>query len=121
MIKVYNENIGMNNQNIFKIMKVIDTDEFRDYIKDFDEPTLVADICDAVNNATGSATVAVSIESENELGVNINGKDIFIKDRESYIEEHPEKVNLNQSLEIQDFISRKCSLEWIDTEQDIIP
>lgn len=121
MIKVYNENIGMNNQNIFKIMEVIDTDEFRDLINDFDESTLVADICDAINNATGSARVCVANINGKKLAVEINGKRIFIKDKESYDLEHPEKVNLNQSMKIQDFIQTKCSLEWIDEPRSILP
>lgn len=121
MIKVYNENLGLNNQNIFKIMEVLDTNEFRDLINDFDESTLVADICDAVNNATGSARVCIANINGNKLAVEINGKRIFIKEKESFDIEHPEKVNLNQSLEIQNFIADKCSLEWIDKDQNILP
>lgn len=93
MIKVYNENLSMNNQNIFKIMKVLDTDEFRDLISDFDESTLVSDICDAVNNVAGSARVCVAIINNKKLAVEINGKQIFIKDKESFDLKHPEKVD----------------------------
>lgn len=117
MIKVI-ENLGLNNQNIFKIMKVVDSDKFKDFVEDFDESTLSSDICDAVNNIAGSVRVCIpDFDEDSQICVNINNKKIKIKDKESFCNQII-NVNLNQSFEIQNYLQDECSIKWLDYEED---
>lgn len=114
MIKVYIENLGLNNQNVFKIMKVVNTDNFRNYISDFNESTLPYDICDAINNIAGSCAVALPVQNEDKIVIKINDKIFELKDRESFIQEFKSlgNVDLYQSMKIQDYLNEECSINW---------
>lgn len=121
MIRVY-ENIGMQNQNVFKIIEVINTDKFRDFVSGFDEYTLANDVCHAINDAVGNAIVAEITDNDKKIVIKINGKSITIKDHiDDCVSDNPSSLNYNQTCKIEEYIAEKCNLEWIDDEHDALP